>query len=149
MPLPEHDERFEVSNDEMKRTLRSLAGDIDSQLPDGWGFGLLLFSYGENGSMFWISSAARTDMIAAMKEWIAKQERTDWTMDTRNLTMYPSMDAAREAGVPEDALSEMQPIGEATWTATSGPFKGRVYRRNHLGQMVRDREAERAHKTSR
>lgn len=145
----QYDERFEEQNDEVKTLLQLYGQRIGETLPDGWGFGLFLFSFGEGGQMFWISSAQRTDAIAFLKEWIAKQEGTNWTMDTRNLTMYASKEAALEAGVPEESLSEMQLIGDSTWNATSGPFKGRIYRRNHLGQMVRDREAERAQKASR
>lgn len=146
MPIHEHDERYEVKDEDAQRRLRTLAGLIDEHVPDGWGFGLLMFDRAVGGGMFWISSSRREDMIVAMREWIAKQERSIWGMDTRNLTMYPSMDAALEAGVPAEALSEMKPIADSTWAATSGPFRGRIYRRNHLGQMVRDREAEKAEK---
>lgn len=69
------DERFEIANDDIKRQLRTLAGDIDADLPDGWGFTLFLYSYGEKGSIFYISSAERATMIEAIKEWLAKQEK--------------------------------------------------------------------------
>lgn len=140
------DERYEVKNNDAQRQLRTIAELVREHLPEGWGFGLLMFEYGPDGSLFYISSAAREDMIVVMREWVAKQEGITWRMDTRNLTMYATKDAAIEAGVPESAISEMQTIADSTWRATSGPFKGRIYRRNHLGQMERDREAERAEK---
>ena len=60
--------------------LRELASDIKPKVPDGFGFTLLMFSYektglpgeGKAGSMFYISSARRQDMVQAMKEFIAR-----------------------------------------------------------------------------
>jgi hypothetical protein len=42
------------------------------KLPDGWGFALLVFTYG-GGTMTYISSAQRADMILAMQEFLRKQ----------------------------------------------------------------------------
>lgn len=39
-----------------------------------YGFTLLVFDYGDSGYMNYISNANREDMIAAMKEFIAKHE---------------------------------------------------------------------------
>lgn len=36
------------------------------------GFVLIMFTFGEGGSLTWISNAQRIDMIKAMEEWIAK-----------------------------------------------------------------------------
>jgi hypothetical protein len=67
------DPRFEVENDEVKALLRDISRIIKSQMPDGWGFTLLLFSYGAGGDLFYMSSAQRDDMIKLMREFIAKQ----------------------------------------------------------------------------
>ena len=69
-------------------------------------------------------------------------------MDTRNGTLYASKDAALAAGVPEEAIAELGEVAGGKWAVTSGPFKGRIYRRNALGQMKRDRETERAVKAA-
>ena len=69
-------------------------------------------------------------------------------MDTRNLDMYPTKDDALAAGVPEEHLSEMTPLEEKVWRATTGPFKGRIYRKNAAGQMQRDKQAEREAKNA-
>ena len=53
--------------------LKAIAADIHERLPLGFGFTLLLFEYGEGGGLFYISSAERSDMIAAMKEFIQRQ----------------------------------------------------------------------------
>ena len=71
----EHDERYEVRNADAERALRTLATMIDEQIPDGMGFGLFLYDFGAGGAMFWISNGQRADMINALKEWIAKNEK--------------------------------------------------------------------------
>jgi hypothetical protein len=76
------DERFEIQDEDAARRLRTLAGMIEDELPDGWGFGLMLFTFGEGGVMFWISNAQRADMVKTMKEWIAKNERLAARSDT-------------------------------------------------------------------
>jgi hypothetical protein len=58
---------------DMQTTLRDLGDYIGRGLPGGWGFTLLLFEYGENGSLFYISSADRADVIATMREFIKRQ----------------------------------------------------------------------------
>lgn len=65
---------FEEFNEEIEVLLGELGHWIGDKMPEGWGFNLLLFSFGEKGSMFYISNAQRTDMIEAMKEFIQKQE---------------------------------------------------------------------------
>jgi GTPase len=53
--------------------LQDLAKQIRAQLPDGWGFGLFLFNYGEGGSMVWVSSAERATILEALHEFLRKQ----------------------------------------------------------------------------
>lgn len=55
---------------EMRPLLQKLGAFIAEGLPTGWGFNLLLFTYGEGGSLFYISSAEREDVIAVMREYI-------------------------------------------------------------------------------
>jgi hypothetical protein len=57
---------------EMRPILQELGGRIGADLPAGWGFNLLLFQYGAGGSLFYISSAERQDVIAVMREYIAR-----------------------------------------------------------------------------
>jgi hypothetical protein len=57
---------------EMRPILQELGGRIGAALPEGWGFNLLLFTYGAGGSLFYISSAERQDVIAVMREYIAR-----------------------------------------------------------------------------
>jgi len=76
------DERYQVRNAEIERTLRTLATLIDEEIPDGWGFGLFLVPFGDNeaapkgaGAVFWISNSERAGMIEAIKGWIDHQQR--------------------------------------------------------------------------
>lgn len=69
---------FNVRNQQIEEHMRTVARQIKSEMPDGWGFTVLMFNYGENkeqtDGLFYISSADRDDMIRAMKEFIARNE---------------------------------------------------------------------------
>jgi hypothetical protein len=57
--------------------VRPVAKDIGriiaGQLPAGWGFTLLLFTFGPGGTLSYISNADRSDMLLSMKEFIGRQ----------------------------------------------------------------------------
>lgn len=57
----------------MRPILQDLGGRIGEALPEGWGFNLLLFTYGAGGSLFYISSAERSDVLQVMREFIKRQ----------------------------------------------------------------------------
>ena len=62
-------------------------------------------------------------------------------MDDRNGNLYPTIEAARKAGVPRKHIVEVEP---EVVCVTSGPFKGRRYRRTKSG-LVRLKDAEAPH----
>ena len=65
---------FQIKNEEMEKRLKDLGDVIKKGMPPGWGFTLMMFDYNTTeGSMFYISSAARGDMIKAMQEFIKKE----------------------------------------------------------------------------
>jgi hypothetical protein len=68
------DQRFEVENEAVMATLNQIATSIGGSLDKGWGFTLLLFEYGADGTMFYISSAERGDVVKTVREWLEKQE---------------------------------------------------------------------------
>lgn len=47
---------------------------IGPQCPPGWGFCLILFTFGEGGHMTYVSNAHRDDMVATLKELVGKME---------------------------------------------------------------------------
>ena len=51
-----------------------IAGLLEAETPRGWGFGLVMFSYGEAGLITWISSARRDDMAKALRELLTRWE---------------------------------------------------------------------------
>lgn len=59
---------------EVKAAGEALADIIDSALPDNHGFALLIFEFGDEGNLSWISNADRDDMLATMKDFIARHE---------------------------------------------------------------------------
>lgn len=64
--------KFEVRDEEAEKVLRDIGLRLRSAMPPGYGFSLLIFSFGEGGNMFYTSNAQREDMIHAMQEFIAK-----------------------------------------------------------------------------
>jgi hypothetical protein len=79
-PVVADQSSYNVRSDQIESALRDLAQLIKPGVPPGFGFTLLLFSYGRTGlrgegkagSLFYISSAQRDDMIKAMREFIAR-----------------------------------------------------------------------------
>ena len=67
--------RYEVRNPEIEAILKTLGEAIRAQIPTGWVFALFIASTGEGGSTFYLSSAERETMLAALKEFIARSER--------------------------------------------------------------------------
>lgn len=67
-------ESFEVKDDHLKNILKDIGREIKKDLPQDVGFTLLVFDYGEEGNLFYLSSADRSSMVATLKEFIAKQE---------------------------------------------------------------------------
>jgi hypothetical protein len=79
-PEPVEPMSYNVRSTEVESALRTLAKRISPDVPKGFGFTLMLFSYGQTGlakegpagSMFYISSARRDDMVKAMREFISR-----------------------------------------------------------------------------
>lgn len=71
------DPRFEVENEQVKTTLNLIGNRIGGALDKGWGFLLMLFEYGPKGSMFYLSSAERGDVVRMAQEWIDKQRASE------------------------------------------------------------------------
>ena len=65
---------FDVQNAEIEKHLKEIGRGIAISLPDGWGFTLFLFSFGEDGSTFYLSNAKRSDMLQALYEFIERQD---------------------------------------------------------------------------
>jgi predicted secreted protein len=64
--------KFEVRNEKAEKVLKDIGESLRSAMPDGYGFSLLIFSFGPGGDMFYTSNSDREDMIRAMEEFIQK-----------------------------------------------------------------------------
>lgn len=54
--------------------LQKIAHLVDEELPDGWGFVLFAFPFGENeGRLNYVAKAPREDAVKLIKEWLDKQ----------------------------------------------------------------------------
>ena len=58
----------------IKGTMTTIAKKVDEELPEGFGFCVLVFPFGktEDGQMMYISNADRLDIVKSMEEWIDK-----------------------------------------------------------------------------
>lgn len=66
---------FYVKDEKAQEALKNIGRMVKKEmLPEGYGFALLVFPFGEGGGMFYMSSAERETMIKAMKEFIENAE---------------------------------------------------------------------------
>lgn len=70
-------EDFQIKNEKVEAILKGLGAQLKKDMPEGMGFSLLMFDYGDNGAMFYISSAERETMLTAMKEFMLKNADLD------------------------------------------------------------------------
>lgn len=65
---------FEVRNEAVEAKLREIGRMLKKSVDEvpGCGFCLWLFSYGEGGDMFYLSSARREDVMRMLDEFKAK-----------------------------------------------------------------------------
>jgi GTPase len=65
---------YEVHHAGAERALKEIAGMLKDRMPPGYGFSLFVFEFGDDGAVFYVSSAQRKDMLNVLKEFIKKQE---------------------------------------------------------------------------
>lgn len=60
---------------EIRSLLQEIGGKLGSMCPEGWGFNLLIFEFGDGPGkgLFYISNAQRADVLATMREFIRRQ----------------------------------------------------------------------------
>jgi len=63
-------------NEYVKKKMQVIAKKVDDELPEGYGFVVLVFNFGEgkNNELMYVSNANRKDIVKAMKEFIEKTE---------------------------------------------------------------------------
>lgn len=65
---------FWVEDPKAEEALKKVGRKIKEMMPEGYGFSLLVFAFNKEGGMFYMSSAERSTMIEAMKEFITNAE---------------------------------------------------------------------------
>ena len=67
-----------IMNELVKGKMQKIASKVDEELPNGYGFVVLTFNFGEgiDNEMMYVSNANRQDIVKAMKEWIEKTENS-------------------------------------------------------------------------
>lgn len=69
------DERAKHVEKMLTPELQRIAKMIEEQLPEGWGFGLMVFPFSRKPGepLLLVSNAMREDMIETMREYVAKR----------------------------------------------------------------------------
>jgi hypothetical protein len=63
---------MEVRHKEAEEMLRDIGRLMKQSCPPGYGFAFFLFTYGEGGNFFYISSADREGIVNLLEEFIVK-----------------------------------------------------------------------------
>ena len=61
---------FEVRNEEVEQTLHRLGSSMRENMPEGWGFSLLIVKKGEGPGIFYTSNMNRQDMVRTMQDFV-------------------------------------------------------------------------------
>ena len=71
------EEELRRLEDELRKSLRSLADDIKSALPPGFGFALLVCASQPGAALLYVANLQRGDVLQMMREFIAtnREER--------------------------------------------------------------------------
>lgn len=64
--------KMTVRDEAAEKMLRDIGEILRAACPPGFGYALLVFRFGEDGSMFYSSNAERESMCKAMQEFIEK-----------------------------------------------------------------------------
>lgn len=70
--IPSND--FQVRNEEVEQRLKAIGDHLRNIMPAGFGFVLLIASFGEGASTFYTSNCERESVVAMMREFISKFE---------------------------------------------------------------------------
>ncbi len=71
------EEDFRVKNEEIEKSLKEIGLKLKGIMPNGWGYTLFMFDYqkGNDGALFYLSTAKREDMIKTLEEFIKKEKK--------------------------------------------------------------------------
>jgi hypothetical protein len=76
----------EQKQQDMRRRLNDIAHTVDERLPEGHGFIVLAFPFGQSteNRLQYVSNANREDALKVMKEWMIKcGAHEDWMKDLK------------------------------------------------------------------
>ena len=62
-----------LNREDLEKTCRGYADAFQDVVPEGVGFAIFLFDFGEAGNTAYVSTAKREDMVKLLKEWLAMQ----------------------------------------------------------------------------
>lgn len=65
----------EAMTGRVKEKLNQIGTEVDKRIPEGWGFAVLVFPFGnadEDRTLMYVSNAERANIVEAFKEWIQK-----------------------------------------------------------------------------
>lgn len=59
---------------DLAQRMQRICDALGSVMPEGKGFALLVFDFGDGGEMHYMSNAERADMMVALREFLAANE---------------------------------------------------------------------------
>lgn len=66
--------KFEVRDQKAEAVLKDIGELLRASMPEGYGFALLIASFGAHGNMFYTANCARDSVCNMMREFIQKSE---------------------------------------------------------------------------
>lgn len=69
------DPNFQIFNEDMEFKLKEISDSVAQQVPPGWGFTVLLCSFGPNSELFWMTNVEPASVIAMFKKYIELYEK--------------------------------------------------------------------------
>lgn len=119
-----------------KEKLEKLSGQIGGMLaafmPDGVGFGFLVFDLGPKGNLAWMSSGRRSDMIVALQEFIEHEGACEST-DPAEHALRRTLEFVKEDGNELEASME---DADAFATAISAMIFANNYSPQTIGRAL-------------
>lgn len=71
----------EIEIQSLNEKLQDIAEKVDTELPEGTGFAILVFPLNIEGRLFYMSNSNRDDVAKAMQEWINKVNKDNFGKD--------------------------------------------------------------------
>ena len=121
------------SQQELEADSRRLAEILGKELPEGVGFQLFVFGFGEEGNLAYISNAQREDCILAVREWLCHVEQGEMIDPTQQQKLEIRKESPGSIIIAPTFICDLAPILKPSTMARAinglaGRFRAEVLR---------------------